>query len=320
MPIHGDQGSRGTPGQGRVQQGRGGAVKFPGATSGSRADRLARMVWETQRADQVDTAVPYAQKEKVDYGQCVREIVARVESSIAGSTRRSASRPPRKRSLREIVPGPDRAGDRQSHRQTPCDTRRLRVDSRSRWSRGPERTVDHLEFRDTGCGIAPRRTWPGVFDRFFTTEPKDKPKDYGTSGLAIAKSIVENHQGSIRVDQHAGPGGDVLLRLPAAVPDVCPVASERWSFTLTRSAERTGLFPRWGGRGTPRLRWRRHANTGRFGTGWRHRATALAPPGPGGWRRTGRLPGRRCRPSSRTASGGDAGTMPVHQHGVSRYA
>ena len=79
---------------------------------------------------------------------------------------------------------------------------------------GPDDTVV-TSVRDTGCGIAPSNLGK-VFDRFFTTEPKDKPKDYGSGlGLAIAKSIVENHQGRIWVESTPGQGTTFFFSLPA---------------------------------------------------------------------------------------------------------
>jgi signal transduction histidine kinase len=69
--------------------------------------------------------------------------------------------------------------------------------------------------RDTGPGISDTARQK-VFDRFYTTEPKDVPKDYGSGlGLAIAKSIVENHQGRIWVDD-SDSGACLCFVLPSA--------------------------------------------------------------------------------------------------------
>jgi signal transduction histidine kinase len=70
--------------------------------------------------------------------------------------------------------------------------------------------------RDTGCGI-PEANRAKVFDRFYTTEPKDVPKDYGSGlGLAVARSIVENHQGRIWVDESVTDGACIRFTLPSA--------------------------------------------------------------------------------------------------------
>ena len=78
---------------------------------------------------------------------------------------------------------------------------------------GPDRTVV-TSVSDTGCGIQPSNI-EKIFDKFFTTEPKDKPKDYGSGlGLAIARTIVENHQGRIRVESSPGKGATFFFSLP----------------------------------------------------------------------------------------------------------
>jgi signal transduction histidine kinase len=68
--------------------------------------------------------------------------------------------------------------------------------------------------KDTGRGI-PVGSTEKVFGRFYTTEPKDIPREYGSGlGLAIAKSIVENHQGRIWVESEPGRGATFIFALP----------------------------------------------------------------------------------------------------------
>ena len=63
---------------------------------------------------------------------------------------------------------------------------------------------------DTGCGI-PATLRERVFDPFFSTKPS------GTGlGMAIARRIVEGHQGSIEIDSVEGQGSSVTLILPVA--------------------------------------------------------------------------------------------------------
>jgi signal transduction histidine kinase len=70
--------------------------------------------------------------------------------------------------------------------------------------------------QDSGSGISAPNL-PKVFDRFFTTEPKDQRKSYGSGlGLAIAKSIVENHQGAMAVESEQGRGSTFSFTLPVA--------------------------------------------------------------------------------------------------------
>jgi signal transduction histidine kinase len=73
----------------------------------------------------------------------------------------------------------------------------------------------HVEFavRDTGPGIAPADL-PHVFDRFWQA---NKTTRAGAGlGLAIAKGIVEAHDGSIRVDNEPAGGTCFRFTLPVA--------------------------------------------------------------------------------------------------------
>lgn len=66
-----------------------------------------------------------------------------------------------------------------------------------------------VEFEDNGPGI-PADILPRIFDPFFTTKPK------GTGmGLAIARKIVDEHAGSIRVDNRSGRGSIFRIWIPA---------------------------------------------------------------------------------------------------------
>lgn len=69
-----------------------------------------------------------------------------------------------------------------------------------------------ISVRDTGPGIAPEARGH-IFETFFTTKPRGK----GTGlGLSVSKSIVESHQGSIRVESEPGKGAEFSVRLPLA--------------------------------------------------------------------------------------------------------
>jgi signal transduction histidine kinase len=71
-----------------------------------------------------------------------------------------------------------------------------------------------LQVQDTGEGI-PRKILPKVFERFYRGEPSRTHQETETGlGLAIAKSIVEMHGGSIRVDSEIGEGTTFTIRLP----------------------------------------------------------------------------------------------------------
>ncbi len=67
--------------------------------------------------------------------------------------------------------------------------------------------------RDTGVGIA-AEDLSRIFEPFFTT----KEDQHRTGlGLAIARSIIENHGGSIAVTSNPGEGAEFVIALPVAL-------------------------------------------------------------------------------------------------------
>jgi two-component system, NtrC family, sensor kinase len=67
-----------------------------------------------------------------------------------------------------------------------------------------------LRVRDTGVGI-PAEALPHIFDPFFTT--KDTQQSTGL-GLAVARSIVEQHGGDIVANSTPGKGSEFIVSLP----------------------------------------------------------------------------------------------------------
>lgn len=70
-----------------------------------------------------------------------------------------------------------------------------------------------LGVADTGAGIAPDAL-PHIFDRFYRADPARAESDASGLGLAIAKSLVEAHGGTIGVDSTPGHGAAFTVRLP----------------------------------------------------------------------------------------------------------
>lgn len=71
-----------------------------------------------------------------------------------------------------------------------------------------------LSVQDNGPGIS-QESLPHIFDRFYRADTS-RARQYGGAGLglAISKSIVEAHKGSIEVDSQTGKGTTFFVYLP----------------------------------------------------------------------------------------------------------
>ena len=81
------------------------------------------------------------------------------------------------------------------------------------------REGDHvrMEVSDTGAGI-PRDQMPHIFEKFYQADTQAPLALRGAGlGLAIAKSIVNAHNGSIEVESRVGVGTMFTIRLPIRV-------------------------------------------------------------------------------------------------------
>jgi len=71
-----------------------------------------------------------------------------------------------------------------------------------------------LSVRDTGIGISPEHL-DKIFDRFYQADDSMKHRDASTGiGLALAKELVELHQGRITVESTPGKGSTFTVMLP----------------------------------------------------------------------------------------------------------
>lgn len=73
----------------------------------------------------------------------------------------------------------------------------------------------HIMICDTGRGIAPEQQ-PHVFERFYQGDPSRRSRGAGL-GLAIAREIVEAHQGRIYLESQLGRGTCFHIELPYAL-------------------------------------------------------------------------------------------------------
>jgi len=78
-----------------------------------------------------------------------------------------------------------------------------------------------VRVRDNGTGIPPE-VLPQIFEPFFTT--KEEQQRTGL-GLAVARSIVEQHGGEITVESAPGKGTEFVVGLPLAAQAAEPEAS-----------------------------------------------------------------------------------------------
>jgi signal transduction histidine kinase len=176
------------------------------------SDRMVKLVWELRELTRLDTEALTGQKEQVEYAAFIKEAVSRITDSLDREHAQiNVEVPPEKISVR-IMPGRIEQVlanliDNAVRYTPPTGTITISVSS------GKDKRIV-TSIRDTGCGIAQSNIGK-VFDRFFTTEPKDQPKDYGSGlGLAIASSIITNHGGKIWVETKEGQGASFSFTLP----------------------------------------------------------------------------------------------------------
>lgn len=80
-----------------------------------------------------------------------------------------------------------------------------------------------LQVSDTGPGIAADHS-PFVFQRFYRADASRSANGESGLGLAIAKSLIEAHGGTIRVDSIVGRGATFTIMLPVAAEDADDLA------------------------------------------------------------------------------------------------
>ncbi len=72
----------------------------------------------------------------------------------------------------------------------------------------------NISVSDTGCGIAPEYM-PRIFDRFYRIDgARSRQGQSAGLGLAIVRSIMQLHNGSVSIDSESGQGTTVTLTFP----------------------------------------------------------------------------------------------------------
>jgi len=177
------------------------------------ADRLNRMVGEISELTKLDVEILRGKREKIDYCGVVKEIVDRLMPTFDQQKASFFLRiPEEKIEVLMIIGRIEQVISNlleNAFRYTPVDGN---VELKVVYKKDDNQVVTVVS--DTGCGISDKH-FPFIFNKFYTTEPKDLPKDYGSGlGLAIAKSIVENHGGRIWVESAEGQGARFSFSLP----------------------------------------------------------------------------------------------------------
>jgi signal transduction histidine kinase len=82
----------------------------------------------------------------------------------------------------------------------------------------PERAIE-FRISDTGIGI-PEAELPKIFAAFYQVDGSSTREYGGTGlGLSIAKSLVDAHHGTLRVESEVGRGTTFYVTLPETQPD-----------------------------------------------------------------------------------------------------
>lgn len=99
-----------------------------------------------------------------------------------------------------------------------------------------------IEVIDSGQGV-PKESQEKIFEPFQQVEEADATKRGGAGlGLAICKSIVEEHHGRIGVDSEVGKGSNFFLELPLIQDNLAKPAESNKSRGVSRSISAKGLF------------------------------------------------------------------------------
>jgi signal transduction histidine kinase len=177
------------------------------------ADRLGRLVDQLLELSKLESGEMPLRREQLALRPLVDELITEID----------VARSDRSVSLRNEVPDdlPALFADRERLHQVLFNL----VDNAVRFTPegGDVRVTAHrvngsvqIAVADTGAGI-PAEHLPRLFERFYRADPARSRDDGGTGiGLAIARSVVEAHGGTIRAESEPGRGSVFTFDVPAS--------------------------------------------------------------------------------------------------------
>ncbi len=181
----------------------------------AQSERLGRLVEQLLDLSKLESGeVPLRREELVSLAPLVAQVMSEIEVALRRSRRRRA-----RATCPRICP---------RSRPTPSACTRCifnLVDNAVRFTpEGGEVRIEahrhdgsvEVSVADTGVGI-PAEALPRLFERFYRVDPPRARGDGGTGiGLAIARSVVEAHGGTIRAESEPGRGSTFTFDLPVA--------------------------------------------------------------------------------------------------------
>lgn len=178
--------------------------------------RLDRLISDISEASRLDAQLSRATFEPVDLGQMIAALIQQRETrGLPNGIRIAFARPPRE-SLTVLGEG----GRLERVFENLIENAVSFSPDGGTISIGAQRDHDMLTIsvEDEGPGV-PKEAREAIFLRFHSVRPEGE--EFGKHsglGLAIARTIVEGHQGSISVESREGPltGARFVVRLPLA--------------------------------------------------------------------------------------------------------
>jgi len=179
----------------------------------SQSERLGRLVEQLLDLSKLESGEVPLRREEVPLGPVVRQVLSEIDVARAGRDIDVLSDVP------DDLPTIDADRERvhqvlfnlvdNAVRFTP-DGGRIRIEAHRH-----DGSVE-VSVVDTGVGI-PADALPRLFERFYRVDPARSREEGGTGiGLAIARSVVEAHGGTISAESQPGHGSVFTFDLPVA--------------------------------------------------------------------------------------------------------